>query len=165
MDIARGWRHLFADEGEVRRVLDAAAMARLGERVRASEARHSGEIRLCIEAGLPWGWLRRPVRERALAVFAELGVWDTEANNGVLVYLLLADRAIEIVADRGVMRHAPAGHWEAVVATMREAFRAGHFEDGLAQAIDAVDALLVQHYPLAEGERNPNELPDAPHVR
>ncbi|MBK1690024.1 TPM domain-containing protein [Rubrivivax gelatinosus] len=165
MDIARGWRHLFADEGDVRRVLDAAAMARLGERVRASEARHSGEIRLCIEAGLPWPWLQRPVRERALAVFAELGVWDTEANNGVLIYLLLADHAIEVVADRGVMRHAPAGHWETVVATMREAFRAGRFEDGLAQAIDAVDTLLVRHFPLAEGERNPNELPDAPHVR
>lgn len=165
MGLTRWWRHAFADEGEVRAVLDAAAMARLAERVRASEARHSGEIRLCVEAGLPWGWLRRPVRERALAVFAELGVWDTEANNGVLIYLLLADHAIELVADRGVARHAPAGHWDAVVAAMREAFRAGRFEDGLAQAIAAVDTLLVQHYPLAEGERNPNELPDAPHVR
>ncbi|MCC9596908.1 MULTISPECIES: TPM domain-containing protein [unclassified Rubrivivax] len=165
MGLGRALRHLFADHGDVRRVLDDAAMARLAERVRASEARHSGEIRLCVEAGLPWGWLQRPVRERALEVFAELGVWDTEANNGVLIYLLLADHAIELVADRGVMRHAPAGHWDGVVATMREAFRAGRFEDGLAQAVDAVDALLVRHYPLAEGEANPNELPDAPHVR
>ncbi|NHK98894.1 TPM domain-containing protein [Rubrivivax benzoatilyticus] len=165
MGLGRALRHLFADHHDVRRVLDDAAMARLAERVRASEARHSGEIRLCVEAGLPWGWLQRPVRERALEVFAELGVWDTEANNGVLIYLLLADHAIELVADRGVMRHAPAGHWDGVVATMREAFRAGRFEDGLAQAVDAVDALLVRHYPLAEGEANPNELPDAPHVR
>lgn len=165
MGLGRALRHLFADHGDVRRVLDDAAMARLAERVRASEARHSGEIRLCVEAGLPWGWLQRPVRERALEVFAELGVWDTEANNGVLIYLLLADHAIELVADRGVMRHAQAGHWDAVVAAMREAFRAGRFEDGLAQAVDAVDALLVRHYPLADGEANPNELPDAPHVR
>ncbi|MBZ8140841.1 hypothetical protein CLD22_13135 [Rubrivivax gelatinosus] len=158
-------RHLFADEADVRRVLDAAAMARLEQRVRESEARHSGEIRLCIEAGLPWPWLRRSVRERALAVFAELGVWDTEANNGVLIYLLLAEHAIEIVADRGLMRHVPAGHWEQVLGAMRQAFQAGRFEEGLAGAIDEVDRLLVQHFPLSAGERNANELPDAPVVR
>ncbi|WP_242478072.1 TPM domain-containing protein, partial [Rubrivivax gelatinosus] len=161
----RWFRHGFADEADVRRVLDAAAMARLEQRVRESEARHSGEIRLCIEAGLPWAWLRRGVRERALAVFAELGVWDTEANNGVLIYLLLADHAIEIVADRGLMHHVPAGHWEQVLGAMRQAFQAGGFEQGLAGAIDEVDRLLVRHFPLAEGERNPNELPDAPVVR
>jgi uncharacterized membrane protein len=92
-------------------------------------------------------------------------VWDTEHNNGVLIYLLLADHAIEIVADRGVARHADAAWWQGLTATMGAAFKAGQFEAGLNQAIDAVDALLAQHFALAPGEANPNELPDAPYVR
>jgi uncharacterized membrane protein len=82
----------------------------------------------------------------------------------VLIYLLLADHAIEIVADRGVSRHVPASHWDGIVAGMRDAFREGRFEDGLHKAVDAVDALLLLHYPLAPGEVNPNELPDRPFV-
>ncbi len=167
MGFGRWIRHLFADEADVRRVLDAAAMSRLEQRVAASEARHSGEIRLCVEAGLPLSGLRAGAtpRQRAVELFGELGVWDTEADNGVLIYLLLADHAIEIVADRGLARLVPPGHWDAVLGAMRESFRAGRFEDGLAGAIDEVDRLLARHFPLAPGERNPNELPDAPSVR
>ena len=98
-------------------------------------------------------------------MFGKLRVWDTENNNGVLIYLLLAERAIEIVADRGLTRHVSQLHWDTLVGGMREAFRAGHFETGLAQAIDAVDALLVRHFPLAAGEANPNELPDRADLR
>jgi uncharacterized membrane protein len=97
-------------------------------------------------------------------MFGKLGVWDTEANNGVLIYLLLAEHAIEIVADRGLARRVDAAAWQAINDSMATAFRAGQFEAGLAQAIDAVDALLGQHFPLSAGQANPDELPNQPHV-
>lgn len=160
-------KHRWLDGSDLRRVLDDAALARLTEQVRASERGHGGEIRVCIEAGLPLSYLLRaaPPRERALALFGKLRVWDTEANNGVLIYVLLAEHAIEIVADRGVARHVAPGHWDEVVAHLREAFAAGRFEDGLMQAVAEVESLLVAHYPLAEGRANPNELADAVDVR
>ncbi len=159
-------RHRWLDETDARRALDEAALARLAERVRRSESRHSGEIRLCVEAGLPLSYLWRgaPPRERALAMFGKLRVWDTERNNGVLIYLLLAEHAIEIVADRGLNRHVTPQRWRELAQGMSASFKAGHFEDGLAAAIDAVELLLQQHFPLAEGAANPNELPDAPFV-
>jgi uncharacterized membrane protein len=98
-------------------------------------------------------------------MFSKLRVWDTEANNGVLIYLLLAERAIEIVADRGVARVVPQAHWDSVVHAMGAAFREGRFEAGLAQAIAAVDAELAQHFALLPGQANPNELPDRADIR
>ena len=167
MQIARLIRHRWLDERHVRRALDAQALRRLEARVAASEGRHSGEIRLCVEAGLPLSYLWRDLgaRERAVTLFGKLRVWDTENNNGVLIYLLLAERAIEVVADRGLMRHVDAAQWQALVESMRNAFRAGRIEDGLAQAVDTVGALLAQHFPLAEGQANPNELPDRVDLR
>ncbi len=164
---ARILKHRWLDESDVRRALDDAALERLEQRVAASERRHSGEIRLCVEAGLPLSYLWRDAtpRERALTMFGKLRVWDTEANNGVLIYLLLAERAIEIVADRGVARVVPQDHWQHVVEGMRAAFGGGRFEEGLAQAIDAVHAALARHFPLAEGQPNPNELADRAHLR
>ncbi len=162
MRIGRLLKHRWFDAGDARRALGADGERRLEERIRASELQHSGEIRVCVEAGLPLSYLWRDAapRERALALFGELGVWDTEANNGVLIYLLLADHAIEIVADRGVERCVEPGHWPRVLASMQAAFRAGRFEQGLAEAIDAVHAVLVAHFPVAPGARNVNELPD-----
>jgi uncharacterized membrane protein len=166
----RWWRllrHRFSDARDARRALGDDGLRRLVERVRASEQRHAGEICISVEAGLPlsYVWNRLTARDRALTLFGKLRVWDTEANNGVLIYLLLAEHAIEIVADRGLARHVPEGHWAAVIEHMREAFRAGRFEAGLMQAVDEVEALLVQHFPLAPGEHNPNELPDAVDLR
>ncbi len=160
-------RHRWLDETDAARALDAAALKRLEDRVAASERRHSGEIRLCVEAGLPLSYLWRgaTARERAVTMFGKLRVWDTEHDNGVLIYLLLAERAIEIVADRGLDRRVPRERWQALLASMREQFRAGRFEAGLAQAVDEVDALLVEHFPLAPGAANPDELPNAPDVR
>ena len=160
-------KHRRLDEGDARKLVDAAALQRIEARVAASEVRHSGEIRVCIEAGLPLSYLRRhaTARERAVAMFGKLRVWDTEHNNGVLIYLLLADHAIEIVVDRGLIRYADAAHWQRVVASMQDAFQGGQFEAGLNQAVDAVDAVLTQHFALAAAEANPNELPDAPYVR
>lgn len=165
--VMRILKHRWLDDRDVARLVPPAALARIGQRVAASERRHGGEIRVCVEAGLPLSYLWRGAtpRERAIAMFGKLRVWDTEQNNGVLIYLLLAEHAIEIVADRGLDRHVDAGRWQAILATMREAFRAGRFEDGLNQAVDAVDALLVQHFPLAPGQTNPNELPDPPVLR
>lgn len=157
-------KHRWTDDGDVHRALPPDALHRLAQRVQASERRHSGEIRICVEAGLPLSYLWRnaPARERAIMMFGKLRVWDTEHDNGVLIYLLLADRAVEIVADRGLNRHVPAAEWQAMAAQMSAAFKTGRFEDGLAAAVDRVDALLRQHFALAGGERNPNELPDQP---
>ena len=165
--LARLFRHRLLDEGDAKRALGADALAQIERRIAASEARHSGEIRVCVEAGLPFSYLRRGAapRERAIALFGKLRVWDTAHNNGVLIYLLLAERAIEIVADRGLLPHADAATWEKIMAGMQAAFQEGRFAAGLQQAIDAVDALLARHFPLAAGEANPNELPDAPVLR
>jgi uncharacterized membrane protein len=159
-------KHRWTDDGDVARALPAEALQRVQARVAASEKHHSGEIRVCIEPGLPLSYLRRgaDARERAVTMFGKLRVWDTEYNNGVLIYLLLADHRIEIVADRGLNRHVDPARWQQIMQTMRASFRAGQFEAGLNAAVDAVDALLVQHFPLAEGQLNPNELPDAPHL-
>lgn len=164
------WRRFIAhrlwDETDARRVLPAAALERLRQRVAASEAAHSGEIRLCVEASLPLSylWRRAPPRERAIALFGKLRVWDTEHNNGVLIYLLLAEQRIEIVADRGLTRRVDAAVWEQMLAQMRAAFRRGEFEAGLADAVDRIGTLLLQHFPLAAGQDNLNELPDAPRL-
>ena len=160
--LTRLLKHRLWDERDARRALPAAALDRLQARVVSSEGRHSGEIRLVVEAGLPLSYLRQGLsaRDRAITLFGKLRVWDTEHNNGVLIYLLLAERAIEIVADRGLDRRVPPAEWQALIAPMRQAFQAGRFEDGLNQAIDALNAKLLQHFALAPGQTNPNELPD-----
>ena len=139
---------------------------RLARRVGASERRHSGEIRICVEAGLPMSYLWRDARprDRAITLFGKLRVWDTEDNNGVLIYLLLAEHAIEIVADRGIDARVSDDQWAAMAQRMGAAFRERRFEDGLTQALEEVSALLVEHFPLAEGQADRNELPDKPVV-
>ena len=165
--LTRILKHRWWDEGDAHRALKPDAVSRIEARVKASERTHSGEIRVCVEAGLPLSylWQRLSARDRAVTLFGKLRVWDTEQNNGVLIYLLLAEHAIEIVADRGLNAHMSTTHWQALVAQMRQAFRAGQFEQGLADAVDAVDAVLRRHFPLSEGQRNPNELPDRPLIR
>jgi uncharacterized membrane protein YgcG len=165
--IARILKHRSYDEADVRRVLDDAALSRLEARVHDSEKRHTGEIRLCIEAGLPvsYLWKRLSVRDRAIAMFGKLRVWDTEDNNGVLIYLLFAEHKIEIVADRGLKARVPDAEWQRIIETMREPLAAGKFEEGLGLAINAVEALLEKHFPAEGGAVNPNELPNRPIVR
>jgi uncharacterized membrane protein len=160
-------KHRWLDETDRRRALDDAALQRLTAQVTASEQHHSGEIRVSVEAGLPVSYLLRGLhaRDRAVMLFSKLRVWDTEHNNGVLIYLLLAEHAIEIVADRGLTCHVPQAQWNALVAGMGEAFIEHRFEAGLSGAISAVDGLLRQHFALAPGEVNPNELPDGVELR
>ena len=164
---SRLWRfvhHGFYSRRHVRRVLDDAVMKRLQALVSESETRHSGEIRIVVEAGLPnsYLWKRLSARDRAITLFGKLRVWDTEHNNGVLIYLLLAERRIEIIADRALDRRVSIIEWHNLLGDMRAEFVAGRFEQGLTAAVAAVGGLLRQHFPLAPGESNPNELPDAP---
>lgn len=157
-------KHRSLGPAAVRRAVPPALLERLGQRVSASEQRHSGEIRIYIEAGLPLSYLWRNARarERALMLFGKLRIWDTEHNNGVLVYLLLAERSIELVADRGLNQRVSAAEWQAMVEHLGSALRAGRYEQGLTQALDAVSTVLVQHFPLPAGTLRRNELPDAP---
>ena len=160
-------RHRWLDERDAARALGPEGIARLESRVTESERRHIGEIRVCVEAGLPLSYLWRnaSARERAVAMFGKLRVWDTEHNSGVLIYLLLAEHRIEIVADRGLNQHVSAEEWQRIMDTMRAEFRAGHFEAGLNRAIDDVDALMLKHLAAADGSTNPNELPNRPVIR
>lgn len=156
-------RHRWHDD-QVARSVDAKAMEQLTAAVARSEQRHSGQIRICIEGGLPPSYLWRGAcpRERAVTLFGKLRVWDTEHNNGVLIYLLLADRALEIVADRALARAVPSAAWEAIMASMQEALRGGQYQKALELAVEKVSALLETHSGGATGVAN--ELPDAPAV-
>ena len=155
-------KHRWTDHGDVRRALPESAVQALEAQVQASEAHHGGEICICVEAGLPTSylWKRLTARQRALTLFGKLRVWDTEANNGVLIYLLLADNAIEIVADRGLNSRVSLPQWQALIERLREHLGKGRFQDGLNQAVLEVDRLLSEHFPLTPGQSNPNELQD-----
>jgi uncharacterized membrane protein len=168
--IKRLVKHRWLDGSASRHALGAAVLDRLMQRVAASERLHSGEIRIVVESSLPTSYLwrkaslRQIVRQRAVMLFGKLRVWDTAHNNGVLIYLLLAERSIEFVADRGLNEHVTRQQWQDMIERMRNAFRQGRYEDGLTQALEEVSALLVRHFPLAPGELHRNELPDRPVV-
>lgn len=158
----RIFKHRWLDETDTARALDTAALQRLEARVAASERRHSGEIRLCVEAGLPLSYLWRgaTARERALAMFGKLRVWDTEANNGVLLYVLLADRSVEIVADRAAARAIDEAQWRAITAELAAAFRKGDYAEGTLRAVDRIGELLAKAFPA--GDAPADELPNRP---
>jgi len=166
--LKRLFKHRWLADGVAERALPRDTLEKLAQEVCTSEAQHSGEIRIYVESGLPLSYLWRDeplkhiVRQRALAQFGKLRVWDTAHNNGVLIYLLLAEQVIEIVADRGLNQKVPAETWQRLLDAMRGHFQHGEFEAGLTQAVTAVSELLVCHFPLAAGDHNPNELPDTP---
>ena len=164
---ARILRHRQLDRRDIPRLLGSGALQRLHRRITDSERHHQGEIRLSIEAGLPWRYLRHDVsaRARAITLFGKLGIWDTEHNNGVLIYLLLADRAIEIVADRGLSQHIRPEQWRDLTQRMSEQFRQGAFEAGLNLALDQVTAWLSEFFPSTPGLAPRNELPNTPDLR
>ena len=164
-------KHLWLDASDAQNALPPDMLQRLAKRVAASEGRHTGQIRIYVEAALPMSYLWRlgensPIkalsRQRAVMLFGKLRLWDTEQNNGVLIYLQLAEHAIEIVADRGVDRQVSPQQWQAMTDRMSTAFRAGQFEDGLTQAIGEVSTVLVAHFPAAPGSKRFNAQPDEP---
>ena len=165
--LIRIMKHRWLDETDAQRALGTDALRRIEERVAASERTHTGELRVCVEAGLPLSYLWRAAsaRERAIAMFGKLRVWDTEHNNGVLIYLLLAEHRIEIVADRGITQRVPERTWQDISDAMGAAFKVGDYARGLLDAVDRVGALLAQHFPADASQANPNELPDRPDVR
>jgi uncharacterized membrane protein len=148
--------------GAVRRAFPPAAMAAIEQAVARSETQHRGEVRFAVEAALDVSGLiaGQSARARALEVFSQLGVWDTEDNNGVLIYLLLADRDVEIVADRGINAVVGAQDWEAICRAMEAALRRREFEPAVLGAIEAVTRLLARHFPPRAGDRN--ELANRP---
>ena len=162
MKIRRLIRHLLATPWRVKRAFPPHSMRAIEAAIGESETTHSGEIRFAVEAALdPMALLQgRSARERAVEVFSQLRVWDTERNNGVLIYLLLADRDVEIVADRGIHRDVGQPGWEAICLEMERAFRQVRFEQGVVEGIRAVADYLVRYYPA--GGANENELPDKP---
>ena len=163
-DWQRWLRHAFWARGKLERAFPVQSLKAIEDAIDLSESTHSGEIRFAVEGALEPQevWAGKTPRARALEVFARLGVWDTEVNNGVLIYLLLADRDVEIVADRGLNGRVSAEEWSAVCATMEEHLRSGHYERGAVEAVRAVGALLARHYPPMPGGRD--ELPNRPAV-
>lgn len=168
--LTRLLKHRWQSDDAADRALPPELLERLTLQVKQSEATHSGEIRLYVEASLPLSYLWRRestdqiTHERALAMFGKLRVWDTENNNGVLIYLLLAEHRIEIVADRGLNQHVSPETWQELVQTMRSSFINGDFGGGLGRAVQNVSTLLQLHFSIKPDQRNPNELPDQPLV-
>ena len=164
MDIRRIGRHLIEHHWRVRRLFPPPVLARIEQAIKTGEATHSGQVRFVVEGALDGAPLFRnqPARERALDIFAHLRIWDTAHNNGVLIYLLLADRDVEIVADRGIDAKVGAEGWENICRAMETDFRAGNFERGAINGIEAVSRELARHFP--PHGRGPNELPDKPVV-
>ena len=164
MDWKRWFRHVFATRGALRRAFTEQALDAIERAVDASEQLHSGEIRVAIEGALEPGdvWQGKTPRERALEVFAALGVWDTEANNGVLIYVLLADRDVEIVADRGFNGRVAASEWQAACEDMEREFRAGRYLEGAVVGVEDVGKIIARHFPQLPGQRDEDELPNRP---
>jgi len=158
----RIWRHALSDDADVRRAYPGEALDRIERLIEAGEATHTGEVCVAVEPALPVGrvWRHLQPRDRALEVFGLLRVWDTEHNNGVLIYLLLADHRFEIVADRGIHRHVGNEGWEAIARQMEAIFAEGRYLDAVEHGVRVISALLAQHFP--GGDRDPNQLPNRP---
>ena len=162
MQPARVLRHLFATRWGTRRRFTRDVLAHIEKILRQIEGRHAGELRFAVETAfdLPELWYGVTPRQRALQVFGQLGVWDTEGNNGVLIYVLMADRDVEIIADRAIAARVSQAEWDAVCRDMEDHFRAGRFAEGSETGITAVGRLLGKHFPGHGGDRD--EQPNQP---
>ena len=160
--LSRLWTHLFTASAESR--FPAEAMERIAQAIAQGETVHSGEVCFAVEAALPWRDVLSgaDARQRALDAFGRLRVWDTAANNGVLVYLLLADHRIEIVADRGLAGRVSEAQWRGVCQLMEERLRGGEYVDGVVAGIEAASDLLAEHFPRDATHADEDELPNHP---
>jgi uncharacterized membrane protein len=166
MDWKRLLRHTFASRRRLREAFPPATLDAVERVIADSEGLHGAEIRFAIEAALEPAevWAGKTPRQRALEVFSALGVWDTEANNGVLIYLLLADRDVEIVADRGYNGKVSAAEWSTVCEIMERDLRAGQYEAAAIDGVKQAGGLVARHFPPVPGSRDQNELPNRPAV-
>jgi uncharacterized membrane protein YgcG len=164
MGIKRIGKHLVEHRWRARRTFPPQVLALIEQAIRTGEATHSGQVRFVVEGALDGAPLFRdqPARERAIDIFSRLRIWDTAHNNGVLIYLLLADRKVEIIADRGIDAKVGAAGWQKICAAMETDFKAGNFAGGVIKGIAAVSQQLAAHFPKHGAA--PNELPDAPVV-
>ena len=166
MQIGRLVRHAAAVHWRTRLTFPSSTLDAIEQAIAAVERTHAGEIRFAVETALTPQHILNGVapRDRALEVFGLLRVWDTEHNNGVLIYVLMADRGVEIVADRGFKDRVSAAEWEAVCRLMEEHFRAGRFKIGSIAGVDAIGNLLARHFPPGPTplEQSANQLPDRP---
>lgn len=163
MDWSRAWRHFATTQRESQKLFSPEIMERLQAVIAEGEATHRGEVRLIIESSLPFRKIRRGMttRQRALDLFGTFRVWDTEENNGVLLYINIADHKLEVIADRAAARGIGDPHWQSVCSLAQQAFKAGDFERGVAEALTAIHRALATVFP-ADARSAENELPDAP---
>jgi uncharacterized membrane protein len=154
--LRRFLRHLSSHPWQVKRHFSAAALQHIEQAIAASEHLHAGEVRVVIESGLPLSCILQGMspRQRAIQLFGQLNIWDTEHNNGVLVYLLLADKDVEIVADRGIHQHVREQGWQQICQQMEGMFRSGQFEQGVTHGITAIGQHLAAHFPPEATPRN-----------
>ncbi|HEX9397205.1 MAG TPA: TPM domain-containing protein [Burkholderiales bacterium] len=162
MKFGRAFRHLVTPHWLALRAYPPASLKEIEQAIKASERQHAGEMRFAVEAGLPLHFLKFGPRRRAEALFSELRVWDTAHNNGVLLYVQLVDRAIEIVADRGIAARVEQAEWNVICRAMEERFRQGQFREGALEGIAQATRVLARHFP--PHGRPANELPDKPAV-
>jgi uncharacterized membrane protein len=160
MNIKRITKHLLLTHWQVNRAFPRQTLSAIEQAIKASEAIHTGEIRFVVEGALDGTPLFKgqSARKRAIDVFSQLRIWDTEHNNGVLIYLLLADRDVEIIADRGIHAKVDSQEWEKICRTMETAFKQANYEGGVVRGIQAVTQHLVGHFPASGAGQN--ELPD-----
>ena len=160
--LQRLWTHLFTGDAQGR--FPAEAMERIASAIAMSESVHTGELCFAVEAALPWREVLRDTqaRQRAVDAFGRLRVWDTAANNGVLVYLLLADHRIEIVADRGLHALVSPEQWRGICQLMEERLKAGEPEQAVMRGVTEIGNLLAGHFPQREGEIDTDELSNTP---
>ena len=164
MNMKRIFRHLFLPQWSIGLAFPKRVLQAIEQAIAASEKRHDAELRFAVEAGLPLAALLRgqTARQRAVEVFSQLRVWDTEHNSGVLVYVQLVDRKVEVLADRGINALVPQAEWDAICHRIEQSYRKGNFEQGTLAAIEEISVRLARQFPPRE--KNPDELPNRPIV-
>ena len=164
INLKRIAQHLFMTHWKVNNIFTKDSLREIEHLIRAGESTHNGEIRFVVEGALDYEplLLEQEPKERAVEIFSQLRIWDTEHNNGLLIYLLLADHAVEIIADRGIHEKVGTEQWQKICRSMEDAFKKENYTNGVIMGINAMTQLLAKYFPAASMKNRTNELPDAP---